>query len=104
MLFRVEKNNKLRGESPAAAVESNPRQGRERLKHFEGEIKKAHEAIEDLENRVARFDAIIVESEAAERSLQNAINADGGVALSEYSAGRTKPDDEISRLVAHAKS
>jgi chromosome segregation ATPase len=83
---------------------SKPKQGRERLQHFADEIVRAHNAIEDLEQRVARFGSIITESKLAQRALQDAINADGGVALASYSAGQTKPNDEISRLVAHAKS
>jgi chromosome segregation ATPase len=104
MWSRVEKNNKPRGESPAAAVVSKPKQGREKLKHFADEICKAHNAIEDLEQRIARLTAIIIESNGAERALQDAINADGGIALAAYSSGQTKPTDDISKLVAHAKS
>jgi hypothetical protein len=103
MFSRVEKNNKSQGAHPGASV-SKPKQGRERLQHFADEIVRAHNAIEDLEQRAARFGAIITESEVAHRALQDAINADGGIALAAYSAGQTKPNDEISRLVAHAKS
>jgi hypothetical protein len=106
MLNRVEKM--LRGESSGASSVTKPvtktKQGRERLQHFEDEISKAHNAIEDLEQRVARFGAIITESESAQRALQDAINADGGIALASFSAGQTKPTDEINKLVAHAKS
>jgi hypothetical protein len=106
MLNRVEKM--LRGESSGASSVTNPvaktKQGRERLQHFADQIARAHAAIDDLEQRVARFGSIIVESEAAERALQTAIHADGGVSLAAFSAGQTKPNDEISKLVAHAKS
>jgi hypothetical protein len=102
MWSRVEKS-KPRSESFEVGV-SKPKQGRERLKHFESEIALAHEAIEDLEQRCHRFGSIINEAEAAERALQDAISFDGGRALAAYSAGQTKPNDEISKLVAHAKS
>jgi len=103
MFSRVEKNNKSQGANPGASV-SKPKQGRERLQHFANEISNAHNAIEDLEQRVARFGSIIVESEAAEMALQTAIHADGGVALAAFSAGQTNPNDEFSKIVAHAKS
>jgi chromosome segregation ATPase len=106
-MFNSVKNHKSRGESPVASsvtTVAKTKHGRGRLKHFEDEIAKAHEAIEDLEGRVARFEAIIAESKAAERALQDSINSDGGVALASYSSGQTKPTDEINRLVAHAKS
>jgi type VI protein secretion system component VasK len=101
MFNRVEKNP--RSESSGASV-TKPKQGRERLQHFADEIVRAHNAIEDLEQRVARFGAIITESEVTHRALQDAINADGGIALAAYSAGQTKPNDAISKLVSHAKS
>jgi hypothetical protein len=106
MKFCVAKNNDSRGASLSIVTKpvSKPKQGRERLQHFAEQIGSAHNAIEDLEGRVARFEAIIAESKAAERSLQDAINSDGGVALASYSSGQTKPTDEINRLVAHAKS
>jgi hypothetical protein len=78
--------------------------GRERLKHFASEISRANETIEDLEQRVSRFGGIIIEANAAQRALQDAINADGGLALAAYSSGQAKPDDEISRLVAHSQT
>lgn len=78
--------------------------GREKLKHFASEISRAHETIEDLEQRVSRFGGIIVEADAAQLALQNAINNDGGIALAKYSAGQAKPDDDIVKLVALAKT
>jgi hypothetical protein len=102
----VQKNKSPRSESSGASVTPVKKTpvGRERLKYFVDEIARAHEAIEDLQQRIDRFGSIISDAEAAERALQTAINADGGVALSAYSAGKTRPTDEISRLVALAKS
>ena len=96
----------LRGESSGVSV-TKPKKthaGRERLQHFADHISKAHNAIEDLERRVARFEAIIAELKAAERALQDSINADGGLALAAYSSGQSKQDDAIVSLVALAKS
>jgi hypothetical protein len=94
-----------RGESHGSITVSKPtdRVGRERLNYFTNQIALAHQAIEDLENRVARFGAIMTEADAAERALQDAVHADGGVALADYSAGRSQPGDAIVGLVAHNK-
>jgi hypothetical protein len=91
----------------AVVVSAKPKSnhvGRERLKQFASEISKAHEIIEDLEQRVSRFGGIIVEADAAQRALQDAINADGGLALAAYSSGQAKPDHEIIKLVAHSQT
>jgi hypothetical protein len=118
MIFGVQNeksSSSLQGESSggrtisaaAASSSSKPkpdRVGRERLQHFAAEISTAHEAIEDLEQRVARFGEIVVEADGAQRALQDAINADGGRSLAKYSAGQTKPDEAIVKLVSHAKS
>ena len=78
--------------------------GRERFRFVDGELKRANEAITDLEARVARLGAIIAESEVNQRNLQAAIQADGGVALAEFSAGRADPDSDIATLVTLAES
>ena len=103
MFHRVAKNSKPRSES-SEAVTKPPKPGRERLQHFSDEIANAQNAIEDLEQRVSRFGSIISEAETAERALQSAIHIDGGIALAAYSSGQANPNDEISKLVAHAKS
>jgi hypothetical protein len=106
MLNRVEKM--LRGVSNPEASSVTPikktQVGRERLKNFEEQIALAHNAIEDLEQRIARFDAIVDEAKGAERELQDIINSDGGVALAAFAAGLAKPNDPIVKLIAHAKS
>jgi hypothetical protein len=79
--------------------------GRERLSYFVEQIAKASEVIESLELSEAKLDAIIVEAATASRALQEVINSEGGVAsLAAYAAGNTKPDDNISKLVSHAKT
>jgi len=103
------KNDKSQGENPVmtsvSSIKPKSKQlGRERLKHFDGEIRAARNAIEELEQQVARLKAISAESEAAARALQLAISNDGGVALAAYSSGQAKPTDEISKLVAHAET
>jgi hypothetical protein len=40
---------------------------------------------------MARLRAIVVESEGAQRALQDAVHADGGLALAVYSSGQAKP-------------
>jgi chromosome segregation ATPase len=77
---------------------------RERLKFFAGEVDKAHEAIEDLEQRIARLNAIIFEADEGQRRLQRAIEADNGVSLAKYSAGEAKPTEDITKLVSHAQT
>jgi hypothetical protein len=112
VLFSVQStgssSNSKKGASPsvvANSVKPKPKhQGRERLKHFDEQIRAAQNAIEDLDQRIARFHAIVVESETATRDLQNAINSDGGVSLAAFSKGEAKPDEKIVRLVAQAKS
>jgi hypothetical protein len=78
--------------------------GRERFRFVDGELKRAIEAIADLEARVTRLGAIISEAESNQRNLQGAIQADGGIALAEFSAGKADPDSDIARLVTLAES
>jgi capsule polysaccharide export protein KpsE/RkpR len=106
MFKRVVNSNKSHGESHGTITSPihKPKQGRERLRHFAEGISKAHEAIEDLEHRIARFESIITEAQVAQKSLQAAVHEDGGRSLSEFSSGKTAPDDKISKLVALAKA
>jgi hypothetical protein len=107
MFGSVQKTIKSQGkENPGtSSVKPKAKQvGRERLQYFSQEISKANEAIESLEENIARLNSITVESEDAQRKLQAAISSDGGLALAAYSAGKTKPDDPISQIIAHAKS
>jgi hypothetical protein len=91
---------------PTNSIKAKPKTpaGRERLAYFSEGIRSAHEAIEDLESRLARLKSIIVEADAAKKALQDAVHADGGVELAKYSSGQLKPDAPISKLVAHAKT
>jgi hypothetical protein len=91
--------------SVTSSMKQKPHQaGRERLQNFAAETKKATQAIESLEENIARLNAITVESEAAQRKLQETIAVDGGLELARYAAGQSKPDDAISKIIAHAKS
>jgi len=78
--------------------------GRERFRFIDGELKRAIEAIADLEARVVRLGAILAESELNQRNLQAAIQADGGVALAEYSAGKADPESDIAKKVTLAEA
>jgi hypothetical protein len=100
------KNKQSPGEIPGAvtSLRSPKTVGRERLRFAAGEVAKANEAVADLEQRVARFSTIIADADTNHRALQDAINADGGRALAEYSAGKSDPDSEITRLVTLAES
>jgi hypothetical protein len=102
----VEKSNKSQGGASlgTSTPSSKPKQGRERLAFFAAGISKAHEAIEDLEQRIARFESIIAEAQLAHKSLQAVVHEDGGRSLSDFSSGKTAPDDKISKLVALAKT
>jgi hypothetical protein len=106
-MFSKSAKNKSKGSNPLGEVPM-PRTikhtGRERLRFVDGELKRANEAIADLESRVARLGAIISESESNQRNLQAAIQADGGVALAEFSAGKADPDSDIVTLVTLAES
>jgi hypothetical protein len=79
--------------------------GRERLHHFDSELAKAKSAVDDLERRVATLENIGIDAIAADRELQDFIASDGGVdALRAHSSGETSQDDQISKLLAAAKS
>jgi hypothetical protein len=106
-MFTKSTKDKSKGSNPLGEVPM-PRTiqhtGRERFRFVDGELKRANEAITDLEARVAGLGAIIAESEVNQRNLQAAIQADGGVALAEFSAGRADPDSDIATLVTLAES
>jgi hypothetical protein len=92
-----------RGDLPSVAKPKPV--GRERLHFFDAELAKANAAVEDLGKRVATLENIGVEAVAAEKKLQSFIASDGGTdALLAHSAGNSKPDDEVSKLIAAAKS
>jgi hypothetical protein len=84
---------------------AQPTAGRERLHFFNAELKKANEAVADLEKRAATLENIGIDAIAADRALQLFIAQDGGTdALLAHSAGSSKPDDEIAKLIAAAKT
>jgi hypothetical protein len=85
--------------SSAMAVASSQTDDRSQLKFFTAELKKAEAAVVDLEQRVARLEKVIVDAEVAHSALQSFINADGGLALAEYSAGRADNSD-IAKLIS----
>ena len=99
MFKSVAKNNNSRGESlSSVTLVKQDRVGRGRLVHLDGEVQKAETAVAELEQRIQRLDAILVESEAAQRALQSAISADDGLSLASYSAGNAPADSEIAKL------
>jgi hypothetical protein len=73
--------------------------GRERLRFAAAELAKACDCVADLETRLARLTTIISDADAAHAALQEAIAADGGVALEAYGAGNAS-DHPIAKLVA----
>src|SRR5216684_5161478 len=77
--------------------------GRERLRHFDGEVSKAKEAVADLEQRVERLEIIVAEADAAHHALQLHIANDGGVSLASYSIGEAV-DSDIAKLVMAAET
>jgi hypothetical protein len=94
--------NFRKGAKPKSDVPPPP--GRERLRHFDAELEKAHGYVADFETRVARLSTIMSDAREAEQALQLFI-ANGGVeALAAHSAGQTTADDEIVKLIAAAKS
>jgi hypothetical protein len=72
-MFTKSAKDKSKGSNPLGEVPM-PRTiqhtGRERFRFVDGELKRANEAITDLEARVARLGAIIAESEVNQRNLQ----------------------------------
>jgi hypothetical protein len=104
-MFRAKQKSQLPEEtSGVPSVTTNQTVGRERLRHISGEVSKANEAVTDLEQRVARFNAIIADAETNHRNLQEAIHSDGGLELAKYSEGRADPNSEIAKLVTLAES
>jgi hypothetical protein len=91
------------GESSGTVHTAKP-DGRERLRFIDGEVRKANDAVADLEKRVERFGSIIADADANHRALQTAIANDGGVALAAYSAGNAPADSEIAKLVTLAET
>ena len=73
--------------------------GRERLRFAAAELAKACDCVTDLETRLNRLTTIISDADAAHAALQDAITADGGVALEAYGAGNAS-DQPIAKLVA----
>jgi hypothetical protein len=78
--------------------------GRDRLKHLDVETKKARDAVAEFEQRVHRLESIIVDADAAHKALQQAIAADGGVALEGFATGQAPADSEIAQLVMTAEN
>jgi hypothetical protein len=98
-------NQKKAKRSESSPSKSKPIAGRERLHFFAEELAKAKTAVEDLERRAATLENIGIDAVAADQALQAFIAKDGGIeALRAHSAGETKPDDEVSKLIATAKS
>jgi hypothetical protein len=90
---------------PKTKSDVPPPPGRERLRHFEAELAKAHGFVVSLEARVAQLSTITTDAVAVEQALQLHIAGDDGLAaLAAHAAGQTTPDDEIAKLIAAAKS
>jgi hypothetical protein len=94
MFNRVQKT-----ETHTVHIVNKKADGRERLSHFDDEIRKGKAAIVNLEESIQRLETIIAGADEAHRALQAAIVSDGGKALADYSAGRTNDGDEINKLV-----
>jgi len=73
--------------------------GRIRLRKAAAELAKANECVAELEARFNRLQNIISDADAAHAALQEAIAADGGLALEAYGAGLAS-DQPIAELVA----
>jgi hypothetical protein len=86
------------GPEPAATGGIVKLDGRERVRKAAAELGKANECVADLEGRLNRLNTIISDADAAHAALQQAIAADGGVALETYGAGQAS-DQPIAALV-----
>jgi hypothetical protein len=76
-----------------------PPAGRERLVHFDSEIKTAQTVISELETKIERLNEIVASADAHHRALQAHIEQDNGRSLSDYSEGKVEADSSIARLV-----
>jgi hypothetical protein len=92
---------KSRDEIPGKVTQLKPAkpEGRERLRHIDREVSKAHDAVAELEKRVERLKSIIADADTHHRTLQLAIAADSGLALARYSEGNADADSDIAKLV-----
>lgn len=73
--------------------------GRERLRAAAGALNEAQACVADLEGQFNRLNAIVSAADAANDALQQAITADGGVALAAYGNG-TASNEPIAVLIA----
>jgi hypothetical protein len=72
--------------------------GRERLRSIEEALTQGRAAHVEIEARLDRLVRIIRDADAADTALQDAVDADGGVALAEYADGNAS-DAPIARLI-----
>lgn len=102
-LLKSEKVTEVAPEKGTALVTAGPvLDGRDRLRFFGQELAKARDAVAELDARQDRLVAIINDADAAREALQDAVEADGGIALSDYAAGNA-PDSDIAKLIAREK-
>jgi hypothetical protein len=73
--------------------------GRKRLRAAAKALSEAQECVADLETRFKRLHTIVSDADAAHDALQQAITADGGVALEAYGNGKAG-NEPIAALIA----
>ena len=87
------------GAAPPPPTTPSASDDREPLRRLARELAKACECVADVDARLDRLVKIIRDADAAHIALQEAIKADGGIALAEYAAGNAA-DAPIAKLIA----
>jgi hypothetical protein len=73
--------------------------GRERLRAIEGSLTQGRAVHVEIEAQLDRLVRIIRDADAADAALQEAVDADGGVALAAFAGGNAS-DAPIAKLIA----
>jgi hypothetical protein len=108
MFNRVQSKKSLEGATPSVHFSVTPAKpqpvGRERLLHIDAELARANSATAEIEEKVARLEAILVEADQHHEALQLAIMLDGGRALADLAGGKVSDDSDIGKLATLADS
>ena len=99
-------NRKSKAQSVATQTAPTRRLVDERdvLRSRSAEVTKAEQAIAQMTANVTRLELIISEAASADTALQNAVAADGAVALTAFAQGEAAPDSDITTLLANAEN
>lgn len=104
-IFKIDdrKRHSMGGSAPTPPRHASD-DGRARLRQVAGELAKARDCVADLEAQSRRMQSIISDAEASHNALQQAIAADGGVALAAYGAGKADNQPIVGLIAAKENS